>query len=297
MTIHMKSIADAVPQPAPSRKSWRQVATHKALTIYDRLSPEAAGRLVHQRFFRPGRLPMPSRYEPLLDRAEAHTQLHQGANTLPVYSWGSGPVILGVHGWSGAGIQFGAYVEPLVAAGFRVVLFDAPAHGRAQGRQTDLYEMSAVVRHVADSVGGVYGVLAHSLGTLAAARAIADGLGTQRLVLLAPPLDLASVVDRLGVDLGIPEKILDVHRRLMAERFGRRVWDELSLSRLAPTLPVRGLVVVDSTDRAVAPGHSEQVGRLWETSQVLRTQGLGHHRILWHDTVVAPVLDFLGAHS
>ena len=34
-----------------------------------------------------------------------------------------------VHGWGGRGAQFAAMVPPLVEAGHRVVMFDAPAHG------------------------------------------------------------------------------------------------------------------------------------------------------------------------
>jgi hypothetical protein len=43
------------------------------------------------------------------------------ARRLPVYSWGSGPTILLAHGWSGRGSQLGAFVEPLVEQGFRLV--------------------------------------------------------------------------------------------------------------------------------------------------------------------------------
>jgi len=41
-------------------------------------------------------------------------------------SWGEGPVVLLVHGGSGWGQQMSVDVEPLVAAGFRVVAWDAP---------------------------------------------------------------------------------------------------------------------------------------------------------------------------
>ena len=43
--------------------------------------------------------------------------------------WGAGPVVYLVHGWGGRGSQLASFVEPLLAGGFRVVMFDAPAHG------------------------------------------------------------------------------------------------------------------------------------------------------------------------
>ncbi|MEQ3623067.1 MAG: alpha/beta hydrolase family protein [Marinobacter sp.] len=265
-----------------------------ALQLYGRISPEKAGRLVNRMAFRPSRLPMPSRYEYLLDNADSYTQLQHGARTIPVYSWGQGPVILGVHGWAGAGIQFGAWVNPLVEAGYRVVLFDAPAHGRAQGESTNLFEMAEVVARVAASVGRVHGVLAHSIGCIAAARAIADGLQPDYLVMLAPPVSLTAVMDNLGRQLGLSQDVLAVHLQLMEERFGKSVWEQLDLEALSRTLTQRGLIVIDNDDTSISPDESERVFNNWENANVLRTRGLGHHRLLWSPMVVDTVLRDLG---
>lgn len=265
-----------------------------ALQLYGRMAPEKAGRLVNRMAFRPSRLPMPSRYEYLLDNADSYTQLQHGARTIPVYSWGQGPVILGVHGWAGAGIQFGAWVNPLVEAGYRVVLFDAPAHGRAQGESTNLFEMAEVVARVAASVGRVHGVLAHSIGCIAAARAIADGLQPDYLVMLAPPVSLTAVMDNLGRQLGLSQDVLAVHLQLMEERFGKSVWEQLDLEALSRTLTQRGLMVIDNDDTSISPDESERVFNNWENANVLRTRGLGHHRLLWSPMVVDTVLRDLG---
>ncbi|KXJ46504.1 MULTISPECIES: alpha/beta hydrolase [Marinobacter] len=265
-----------------------------ALQLYGRMAPEKAGRLVNRMAFRPSRLPMPSRYEYLLDNADSYTQLQHGARTIPVYSWGQGPVILGVHGWAGAGIQFGAWVNPLVEAGYRVVLFDAPAHGRAQGESTNLFEMAEVVARVAASVGRVHGVLAHSIGCIAAARAIADGLQPDYLVMLAPPVSLTAVMDNLVRQLGLSQDVLAVHLQLMEERFGKSVWEQLDLEALSRTLTQRGLMVIDDDDTSISPDESERVFNNWENANVLRTRGLGHHRLLWSPMVVDTVLRDLG---
>jgi len=265
-----------------------------ALQLYGRMAPEKAGRLVNRMAFRPSRLPMPSRYEYLLDNADSYTQLQHGARTIPVYSWGQGPVILGVHGWAGAGIQFGAWVNPLVEAGYRVVLFDAPAHGRAQGESTNLFEMAEVVARVAASVGRVHGVLAHSIGCIAAARAIADGLQPDYLVMLAPPVSLTAVMDNLGRQLGLSQDVLAVHLQLMEDRFGKSVWEQLDLEALSRTLTQRGLMVIDDDDTSISPDESERVFNNWENANVLRTRGLGHHRLLWSPMVVDTVLRDLG---
>ncbi|WP_375183249.1 alpha/beta hydrolase [Marinobacter sp.] len=271
--------------------------TQLALRLYGRLSPVKAGRLVHRMAFRPSRLPAPGRYEHLFDTADSYTQLQHGTRTIPVYTWGQGPTILGVHGWSGAGIQFGAWVAPLVAAGYRVVLYDAPAHGRAQGESTDLFEMADVLRSVAASVGGVHGVMAHSMGALAAARAIQDGLDAEYLALLAPPSGLRGVMHSLGRQLALSPEVLAVHLQLMEERFGASVWQQFDLQALARSLTQRGLIVIDHDDASIAPEESERVAAQWQNAGLLRTSGLGHHRILWSPLVIDRVLTDLGAPS
>lgn len=279
-------------QPAARRAGLS--ATRLALQLYARMAPEKAGQLVNRMAFRPSRLPMPIRYEHLLDTANSYTRLQHGAHSIPVYSWGNGPIILGVHGWAGAGIQFGAWVNPLVNAGYRVVLFDAPAHGRAQGTSTDLFEMAEVIAKVADSVGQVHGIMAHSMGCIAAARAIKDGLHAQHLVMLAPPRSLLAVMDNLGRQLGLSQDVLGVHLRLMEERFGDSVWDKLDLEALSRSLTQRGVIVIDDDDTSIEPDESQQISTNWQSAQVLRTSGLGHHRLLWSPLVIETVLQDLG---
>lgn len=269
-------------------------ATRLALQLLGRLSPGKAGRLVHHMAFRPSRLPMPSRYEHFLDNTDSYTQLQHGSRIIPVYSWGQGPVILGVHGWAGAGIQFGAWIEPLLEAGYRVVLFDAPAHGRAQGESTDLFEMALVISRVAASVGRVHGVLAHSIGCIAVARAIADGLQPSYLAMLAPPASVNAVMESLGRQLGLSPEVLAVHLQLMEERFGPSVWDQLDLEALSLSLTQRGLIVIDDDDTSISPAESQRVAGSWQSADVLRTSGLGHNRLLWSPMVVETVLRDLG---
>ncbi|MFL1464505.1 alpha/beta fold hydrolase [Marinobacter sp. HN1S83] len=282
----------ATPTKAPTNVGLS--ATRLALQLYARVSPQKAGRLVNRMAFRPSRLPMPTRYEHLLDNTDSYTQLQHGSRTIPVYSWGQGPVILGVHGWAGAGIQFGAWVDPLVEAGYRVVLFDAPAHGRAQGESTNLYEMAEVIAKVAASVGRVHGILAHSIGCIAVARAITDGLQANYVAMLAPPVSLTAVMENLGRQLGLSPEVLSVHLQLMEERFGASVWDQLDLETLSRSLTQRGLIVIDDDDTSISPEESQRVAETWDKAEVLRTSGLGHNRLLWSPMVVDTVLRDLG---
>ncbi|WP_253910455.1 alpha/beta hydrolase [Pyxidicoccus fallax] len=211
-----------------------------------------------------------------------------------VWSWGEGPRVLLVHGWSGYGGQLSAYVAPLVEAGFSVVTYDAPGHGASSGRTSSLPEMAEMVAEVGHATGGPFAVVAHSLGAAAAAVAMRDGLKVERAVFLSPPSDPRGGVRAFGQAVGLPEK---VHGRIQARieaRFDVRMRD-LALPNFVGLLRVPLRVFHDVKDGEVPLQAGEAVVRAWPGATLTRTEGLGHHRILYAPEVVAPAVEFLTA--
>jgi hypothetical protein len=74
-----------------------------------------------------------------------------------------GPDDPAAHGWSGHAAQFDAWIEPWFRAGYRAVLFDAPAHGRSGGPRPT-HGHTGAVQHVAGLHGPVHAIVAHSSG-------------------------------------------------------------------------------------------------------------------------------------
>lgn len=288
-----KSLAGSVGRPAPQKSPWQFRAVGRGLNLYARLSPEKAGRLANRLWFTPTRAGAGARFEYLLERPDTFTQLRFGAYDLPVFSWGAGPVVIFVHGWSGSGIQFGAMVEPLVRAGYRVVVYDAPGHGRAQGRQSDVFQLGQVVRQVAELFGQVHGIVAHSVGSVAAVLAVSGGLVVNRLALIAPPATLKAGVESFGRQLGLSAPVLDVHARLLEERFGADVWQRLDLTRQVQGLAVKGLVISDRDDRQIPSTEGERVAVHWAGADFVETRGLGHNRILESPRLRDELITFL----
>ncbi|WP_262401369.1 alpha/beta fold hydrolase [Actinomadura sp. CNU-125] len=90
------------------------------------------------------------------------------------YLWGEdGPVALLVHGWGIDSSSMQALVPPLRALGYRVATFDAPGHGVAAGSQATMTQFTRATGAVLDALGDTFGevraVVAHSLGSIAAA--------------------------------------------------------------------------------------------------------------------------------
>ncbi|WP_164011519.1 alpha/beta hydrolase [Pyxidicoccus trucidator] len=218
--------------------------------------------------------------------------LKLGGERVSVWSWGEGPRVLLVHGWSGYGGQLTAYVAPLVQAGFSVVTYDAPGHGVSSGRLSSLPEMADMVARVARATGGPYAVVAHSLGAAATALAMRDGLKVERAVFLSPPTDPRWAVRAFGKMLGFSEGIQKRLSARLEARFDMRLRD-MVLPHFVPLLQVPLRIFHDVGDREVPVEAGEAVARAWPGAKLTRTEGLGHHRILYAPEVVAPAVAFL----
>src|SRR5919107_5916537 len=144
--------------------------------VVGRLTPTLAGRLAAKLFARPRRHARPARESELIARG-TRVALPDG---LHATAWGAGPTVLLVHGWEGRGAQLGAFVDPLVAAGYRAVALDGPAHGDSPGRTTTGPEFARALITTRDVVGSLAGVIGHSFGGFTALLALSRGLPTAR---------------------------------------------------------------------------------------------------------------------
>lgn len=219
--------------------------------------------------------------------------------TVAVESWGEGPTVLLVHGWGGWRGQLGAFVDPLVAAGHRVVAVDAPGHGDSdagflgQGRGT-VMEFLEAIEAAADATGPVVGVVAHSMGTMATARAVASGaLAPERLVLVAPSHPFADVLAQFTSLLRLRDRTRDHLRATLEDIVGTSI-DTFDLARSAADAAMPStLVVHDREDRETPFRVAEAVAATWPDARLVPTSGLGHHRVLAAPTTIAAAVEHL----
>lgn len=260
------------------------------------LSPGLAGRWAEGPFFTPRRHVAGRTAQGVLRQGRPRT-LDVCGERLALWSWGVGPRVLLVHGWSGSAGQLTAFVEPLVEAGFSVVAFDGPAHGQSTGRRTDLPRFARAVGAVARATGGPVALIAHSMGAAASAAELRDGLQVRRAVLIAPPSDPRTVLSEFGRFLHLPPAALAHMVRRFEARTGRPLAD-YDVPALAPSLAhVQAQVVHDRKDREVPFRAGEAIARAWPGAQLLPTEGLGHNRILYTPAVVQAAVAFVaGAH-
>ncbi len=223
------------------------------------LAPEAAARLAARAFLTPPRYHVREGEGRVLDSARPGV-LRVGSGRVQTWSWGSGPVILLMHGWGGRGAQLAAFVEPLRARGFEVVTLDAPGHGASDGRQTTLVHMAAALEAIAEAHGPVHGLIAHSAGAVVAARAIAAGLAPAAAVFVGPPADLVGPSLVFAEHLGLSRRVRERMQRHVEERVGVP-WSAFDVTRLTPSRGVPLLVLHDRGDGEVPWQDGARIGR------------------------------------
>lgn len=205
---------------------------------------------------------------------------------------GHRPPVLLVHGWAGDAWQLRSLAEALHAAGLAPVLVDLPGHGRADGWHSTLPQFVRALFAVQARLGPWQAVVAHSLGALAAAHAAGQGLALRRLVLIAPSMPPAPVIDGFGQAFGLGR----VGAQQLREAIERHEGVPLAAFEpawLAPRLAQPTLIVHDEDDAAAPIVHARRLAAALPASQWLATRGLGHRRVLRDAEVVRRVTAFV----
>jgi pimeloyl-ACP methyl ester carboxylesterase len=233
-----------------------------------------------------------------VDPSEVGSVALPGGRRVVTETWGEGLPIYLMHGWGGWRGQLGAFVEPLLSRGYRVVALDAPSHGESgpgllgPGRST-LPEMAEALRAVVEKHGKPAGIVAHSLGCAAVAVAVQDGMYSPKLGFVAPTVEPISHTRGMARALGFSERTrVGLLRRLEA-MVGRPMadFDLLAMPDRAALPPT--LVVHDRADREIPYDEAGRLVASWPQADLVSTDGLGHQRILRDADVIALVAMFV----
>ena len=214
---------------------------------------------------------------------------------IATYVWGDParqPYVLFAHGWSSHGTRFLPWVAKLRDAGYAVVAFDQPAHGRSTGEHTTLPDFAETLLAVGRRFGPAALVVGHSLGGAAASVALARGLEAQRVMLIAPAADPEAATERFANTIALPQRLF----RALIDSFERHVgvaFDDLQAHHNAPLIARPALIVHDLEDREVPWSEGERYARYWADSRLVTTRGLGHNRIAGDAGTIAAALRFM----
>ncbi|MGI9404133.1 MAG: alpha/beta hydrolase [Hyphomicrobium sp.] len=210
-----------------------------------------------------------------------------------------GTVML-VHGWTSEAAFMTAFIEPLRRSGFRVVLFDFPAHGHSPGRRTNLADCARAMLSVCEAFGPINAAVAHSFGGFVALLVAEGGPPLPRahpitrLVLIASPNRLSDVTSDFGSKLGLTPAAQRAYEHHL-ERVGHRPVSTFSVVELLQAVNAPALIIHGSCDREVPFHNAEAIANLGPHIELQEYEGFGHRTILYAPQVMRAVMTYLAA--
>ncbi|WP_051303975.1 alpha/beta hydrolase [Calidithermus chliarophilus] len=213
------------------------------------------------------------------------------------YAWGpaQAPGVLLVHGWESHAGRMGGFVEPLLRQGYRVLAFDAPAHGRSGGRQASMADFAGAIEALSSRFAPVVGLIGHSLGGGAALWHLAHtpAAPLRKVVALGAPARIADPLRGFARALGLSREATAELFAAFEQRFGQPV-EFFGIDRLRFPPEVEVLLVHDREDDVIPYAHAEALQGGIPAARLQSTTGLGHRAILKEESVIAQVARFLG---
>lgn len=204
--------------------------------------------------------------------------------------------VLILHGFGSAAHKFHQYISPLVAKGYEVLAFDAPAHGRSEGTRVNAVLYCEMIEQILQLYGPVTGFLAHSFGGIALSLAIEKTIHTKdmKIALIAPATETSTAVDAAFKMLQIKDS--EVRREfdnIIFEKSGRNT-EWYSIKRAMQNIKATVLWIHDEEDDITPVADAIKVKESnFPNIRFIITKGLGHRKIYSDSTIKKEVIEFL----
>ena len=267
------------------------LATGKILTA---VSPFLASRFAAKLFLTPFKYKL-SKREKKMDRESTQTLLilPHYQREIVVYEYGNSPKkILLAHGWSGRGTQLAVMAEDLLQAGYSVVSFDAPAHGKASGKTSMMPHFIEAIEVIEKNYGPFEAVIGHSLGGMSALKAVSNGLPVKKLVIIGTANSITHITREFARNMKMNNKVAAKMKSYFDNKYEMDM-DKLSGAVSAEGVKIPTLVIHDEDDVDVQISSAHEIHDKLEESELYTTTGLGHRRILGNPEVINKIIKFL----
>ena len=270
--------------------TFAQKVFFKSAKYLSWIFPSWVAQRAEDMFLTPARVPRPESEKTWYETARKSIK----SGGIAAFEWGSteGPLIVLIHGWSGRGTQMGAFAEPLVKRGYRVIAFDGPAHGESEGLQTNVGEYANFLIRMQQELGVFKAIIAHSFGAGCSVFAVARGLKVEKLVLIAGPSRYDAVVGQFLKFIGLSPKAQNYFFANLAKKVGMKAQD-LNVGLIGAQLKTPAMVIHDREDKEVLFNSAKEIKEAWPHVVLVETKGLGHRRILKDPAVIQAAVEFI----
>lgn len=218
---------------------------------------------------------------------------------IQIYGWKwkpkftNGKVVLIAHGFDSYSYKFEKYVLQLTAQNFEVLSFDAPAHGRSKGKTINVQMYRNLIWQIEELYGPLYGIIAHSLGGIAAALAAEKMDSLHKLVLIAPATETERAVNDFLKVIQLNDDLKEEFVKVIEEK-AQQPLSYFSVSRAIQNISAKTLWLHDTGDR-VCPFEDVKPVQDMTLPNVsfFITKGLGHSKIYKDNNSANRILSFI----
>ncbi len=201
-----------------------------------------------------------------------------------------------LHGFGSAAHKFEEYAHLMIAAGYEVLAFDAPAHGDSEGARTNAIEYCAMIKEVVAAYGPVQSFLAHSFGGISLSLALEEMPhdASTKIVFIAPATETTSAVNGAFNMLKLKnEMVRQEFEKIIFEVSGKNTaW--FSMRRAMHNIKATVLWIHDEDDDITPWADALKVKEDNHSNiKFVLTKGLGHRKIYHDIDVKNKVIKFL----
>jgi len=203
--------------------------------------------------------------------------------------------LLILHGYESSVTNFDRYIRLFMKKGYEVLAFDAPAHGRSDGKKISAPLYKKMIREIHKKYGPVESYLAHSFGGLAVCLALEEINHTPdyRLVLIAPAAETNTAIDNFFKFLKLDPQVRIEFEKIIFKA-GAVHADWYSIRRAMKHVRAKVRWFQDEDDEITPMSDVLKAKKQnYPNVEFVFTKGLGHRRIYRDNKIMNSIVDFL----
>ncbi len=197
------------------------------------------------------------------------------------------------HGFDSYSYKFETYITSLTKLGFTVIVFDAPGHGTSDGKTLHSLLYKKMLVAINNKFGSLYAIIGHSIGGLAASLAAEEMPDLQKLVIIAPSIEVTRPIRNFI-------QLFDISPEVQAEfdalifTISKLPITYFDVSRVMQNITTATFWLHDETDKIcpiedVLPIKEKILPHI----DFLITNGLGHSKIYKEQSSIDAIVSFL----
>jgi pimeloyl-ACP methyl ester carboxylesterase len=281
-----------------SERIYLQYLRTKFKTI-SKLAPAIAGRMAFELFCTPYPKYKKRKAPAIFHHATKRTVVLVDQTKIHGFEWfpskPNDQTVLIAHGYASYAYKFEHYIAPLLKMGYRVLAFDAPAHGQSEGKHIHVVVYQEAIQKIMEQAGPIHHFIGHSLGalTLSMIAEKIDQAEARKFVLIAPATKTTTTFANFFKMMHLNEVTKAAFLQDVSNRTSHTV-DHFAADRALTNYKGPILWVHDEKDM-VCP--YEDIINFKENApsniKFLITNGLGHNKVYKTAEIMDQIMTFL----